>query len=231
MGRRTNHERGVKGSSPPVAREYAALAYELLNRKTIDPAAELYTEVFLKDEPLTSRHGIDPLEFLPCAREYVRFCADKKLSYVARDVMTGTIAGFGFASDLTTDWGIVGPATVRLISLFKESMAIIAEVEQRCPALRAVQPGSVLHIFQGGVRQDYRGRRILGTIIRLILDRARNMEFKMVVGECTGPVSRHILQQAGFREAASVSYEEFEYDGRPFFAGIPGRLSLMIRDV
>lgn len=211
--------------------EKCRVVYEFLSSDNADSAAELYTEVFLNDEPMTRQHGIDPEKFLPCACEYLHFCAAQGMSVIAIDSLTQRIVGFGLTSDLTTDWDSVGPGMVTLLSFFRESVAILEEVEHRCPDLHDIRPGAVLHIFQGGVRREYRGRGVLTNIISRILIEAKNRGFQKIIGECTGPVSRHVLEKAGFREAASVVYDEFEVDGKAYFAGIPGRMSLMIRDV
>jgi hypothetical protein len=53
--------------------------FQLLSQDTADAAAELYTDVFLNDEPMTCRHGIAPGRFLPYARFYLRFCSEQQL--------------------------------------------------------------------------------------------------------------------------------------------------------
>lgn len=205
--------------------------YQILSHDTADATAELYTEVFLTDEPMTRRHGIDPCVFLPYARFYLRFCSEQQLSFIARSKETREVVGFALGSDLTTDWESIGPEMVGLVSLFRESMAILEEVEHRCPDLRDVQPGTVLHIFQLGVRRDFRGQGLAIALIHRILAEAKRRGFRKVIADCTGPASRHSCERCGFYEAARVSYDDFYVDGGAFFRGLPGGISLMIRDV
>ncbi len=205
--------------------------YRLLTRDTSDTTADLYTHVFLNDEPMTRRHGIDPCVFLPYARFYLRFCSGQQLSCIAFSRETREVVGFALCSDLATDWNSVGPEMVGLVSLFRESMAILEEVERRCPDLREVQPGTVLHIFQLGVRRDFRGRGIAVALIQRMLNEAERCGFRKVIADCTGPASKRSCERCGFRQAAHVAYDEFQVDGNAFFRGLPGGISLMIRDV
>jgi GNAT superfamily N-acetyltransferase len=119
---------------------------------------------------------------------------------------------------------------IALVSLFRESMAILEEVEH-CPDLLDIQPGTVLHIFQLGVRRGFRGRGLATGLIRSLLHQAKRQGFGKVIADCTGPVSMHTCEKCGFREAARVIYDDFYVDGKVFFRGLPGGISLMIRDV
>lgn len=205
--------------------------YQALSTGTSVVTAELYSQIFLTDEPMTRRHGIDPGVFLPYARHYLRFCSEQQLSFIALDEQTHEVVGFALGSDLTTDWESVGPEMVALTSLFRESMAILEEVESRCPDLHDVRPGTVLHIFQLGVRRDFRGQGLAIALIHRILAEAKRRGFRKVIADCTGPASSHSCERCGFHEAARVTYDDFYVDGEAFFRGLPGGISLMIRDV
>ncbi|MDD1712679.1 MAG: GNAT family N-acetyltransferase [Methanoregulaceae archaeon] len=209
----------------------ATVFYQALSAGTADATAELYSRIFLLDEPMTRRHAIDPGVFLPCARFYLRFCSEQQLSFIALEQENRDVVGFALGSDLTTDWESSGPEMAALVSLFRESMAILEEVEHRCPDLRDIQPGTVLHIFQLGVRRDFRGQGLSIALIHRILAEAKRRGFRKVIADCTGPASRRSCERCGFREAAHVSYDDFQVDGKAFFRGLPGRISLMTRDL
>ncbi|OPX74290.1 MAG: Acetyltransferase (GNAT) family protein [Methanoregulaceae archaeon PtaU1.Bin059] len=202
-----------------------------LTHDTAEEAAALYTRVFLNDEPMTCRHGIDPARFLPFAREYLHFCAEQGLSIVAADRGTDEVVGFALCSDLATDWNAVSPGISTLLSLFGESMEILGEVESRCPDLLNPEPGTVLHLFQLGVREAERGRGIAICLVSSILSLALHRGYSRVIAECTGPGSRHICERCGFSGAAYVAYDDFVVNGQAFFAGISGGITLMIRDL
>ncbi|MCU0632540.1 MAG: GNAT family N-acetyltransferase [Methanolinea sp.] len=205
--------------------------YQILSPQMADATAELYTDVFLNDEPMTRHHKIGPEEFFPHAREYLHSCADLGLSYIATDRMTGEVIAFVLSSDLTTDWNAAGPGMARLLSFFRESMAIIEELESRCPDLHDVAPGTVLHIFQGGARREYRGQGLVTRLIRCTLALAKANGFSMVVADCTGPASKRVCERCGFECAAYIPYHQFMVDGEAFFAGLPGGISLMVQNI
>lgn len=205
--------------------------FQFLTRDTADATAELYTEVFLQDEPMTRRHGIDPRNFLPYAREYLHFCAEQQLSFVAVDKGTHGVTTFVLGSDLATDWRSVGPGMVTLLSFFRESMAILEELESRCPDLSHIRPGMVFHLFQVGARRGYRKQGLVTRLMQCSFVHAKCRGFGKVIADCTGPVSRHICERCGFHCAAFIAYDDFRIDGRAFFYGLPGGISLMVRDV
>ncbi len=202
-----------------------------LTHETADETAALYAHVFLNDEPMTRRHGIDPAKFSPFAREYLHFCADQGMSVIAAECDTGDVVGFALCSDLATDWSSVSPGISTLLSFFSESMEILGEVESRCPDLAYPEPGTVLHLFQLGVRETERGRGIAIRLVSRILSLALHRGYSRVIADCTGPGSRRACEQCGFSGAAYVTYDDFIVSGQAFFAGIPGGITLMIRDL
>jgi len=204
---------------------------QILTHDTADATAELYTRVFLEDEPMTRHHGINPKEFLPCAREYLHFCADQELSFIAVDRVTSQVVAFVLGSDLTTDLYSVGPGMVTLLSFFRESMEIIEELESRCPDISNAKPGMIFHIFQIGTHCNSRRYGLVKQLIRLSLSRAADRGFVKAVAECTGSISRHTCERCGFHCAAYIRYDDFITDGKAFFSGLPGGISLMIRDI
>lgn len=215
----------------PDGRRVSKTAFNILSQKTADETADLYTQVFLNDEPMTKRHGIDPAQFLPYARKYLYFCANQNLSLISVECETQEVTGFILCSDFSTDWNSFGHDMISFLSFFQESMAILEEVEHRCPELDAVLPGKALHVFQLGVRRDYRGQGIARELLAHVLDMAGQRGFSTVFAECTGPISRHIFERCGFRCRGYVRYDEFITQGQIFFQGLPGGISLMIRDV
>lgn len=204
---------------------------QLLTSDTADATAELYADVFLQDEPMTRSHGIDPRRFLPCAREYLHFCAGLKLSFVACNRKNGIITAFVLASDLATRWESAGPGIAALFSYFPESMAIIDELESRCPGIHGAEPGRVLHIFQAGTMREHRGRGLVTRLVRCTQAHAKKHGFQRIIADCTGPVSQHVFERCGFHCAAYIPYHDFLVEGEAFFSALPGGISLMVRDI
>lgn len=204
---------------------------QLLTHDTSDATAELYTNVFLNDEPMTRRHGVTHAQFLPHAREYLHICADQKVSVISIDPRTSEVTAFLLGSDLTFGWHSAGPGIVALLTLFRESMAIIEELESRCPDLAHIRPGMVLHLFQAGAHREYRKQGLVTRLMECSLAHAQRRGYVKAIAECTGPVSRHAFEKCGFSCAAYIAYDAFRHDGNVFFSGLPGGISLMIRDI
>ncbi|MDD4138400.1 MAG: GNAT family N-acetyltransferase, partial [Methanoregula sp.] len=152
-----------------------------LTKPGVAGATRLYTDVFLADEPTTHRHAPDPAMFFPYARRYVGDLAGKNLSFVARDDRTREPAGFIFCVDLKEDPGCMGEWMVAFLAHFRDAVAMIDELEDRYLDLKAIQPGSVLHIFQIGVDRKYRGKGIAQVMIRRVLAHARKCGYRQVV--------------------------------------------------
>lgn len=208
-----------------------SLLFQLLTCDTADATAELYTQVFLQDEPMTRHHGIDPGQFLPCAREYLHFCAIQGLSFIAVDRENTRVAAFVLGCDITTDLKAVGPGMESLLSFFRESMEIIDALESQCTDISDAKPGKIFHIFQIGTHRDYRRLGLVTQLIRMSLGLAKRRGFAKAVAECTGPVSRHTCERCGFQRVASIRYDDFKVDGQHFFSGLPEEISLMVRDI
>ena len=202
-----------------------------LSEPDVEPAARLYTEVFLADEPTTRRYAPDPAFFLHHAQFYVRSLVRKKLSFIARHPGSQDPAGFIFCIDLTEDPRDEGESMVVFLAHFREVIGMLNELEERYISRNEIVPGSVLHIFQIGVSRNGRGRGIAQTMIRRVLDQARERGFRQVIADCTNPASKRAFEQCGFSEAGFLPYDAFSMNGIRFFAGLDGGISLMVKDI
>ncbi|MFA4878287.1 MAG: GNAT family N-acetyltransferase [Methanoregula sp.] len=194
-------------------------------------AARLYAEVFLHDEPTTRHHAPDPASFSPLADFYVRTLVDQELSFVAQHEVTGELSGFIFAFDLTHDPASDGEPMVRLIGSFQNAVAMIDELEDRHLNRAGIEPGTVLHIFQIGTAGNHRGAGLAPALIRHLLDHARVRGYRSAIADCTGPVSKSVFERCGFVELGHSPYADFRHNGRVFFSGLPGGISLLKKDL
>jgi len=188
-------------------------------------------EVFLTDEPTSHRHALDPALFLPYARFYVRSLVRKDLSFIARDERTKETLGFAFCFDLTDNPEDEGASMVAFLSHFREAVAMINDLEDQHLNRAGLPTGSVLHVFQIGVRQKDRGKGIAQAMIHRVITHARKRGFRQIVADCTSRASQSTFEQCGFCEVEFSSYDAFSLNGIRFFAGIDGGISLMIRDI
>lgn len=205
--------------------------YLPLETADVEEAARLYTDVFIADEPTTHRHAPDPEIFLPYARWYTEFLAQKGLSHIARDGRTGEIAGFIFCLDLAGDPAAEGATMAEFLAHFRETVEMIDELEGRYIDRDAIATGTVLHIFQIGVARPYRGCGMAQALIRRALLSARKHGFSRAIADCTGPISRRAFERCGFVQAGFLPYDSFSKNGVAFFSGIDGGISLMLREI
>jgi ribosomal protein S18 acetylase RimI-like enzyme len=227
-------EPGTMEGNPASAEKQAlinSLKYSLLDTGMIEQAARAYTDVFVQDEPTTRRHNIDPGTFLVFARQYLRHCADFGLSIIAQDPQTAECVGFILCCDLATDIAALGLEMTKFLSFFPESVAIIDALEEKYLDRGMAEPGTTLHVFQLGVRREYRGRGIAPELIRRTCDLARERGFAQVIADCTSPVSHHTFERCGFQVRGSIPYDSFRNGNRKFFAGLNGGISLVIREL
>ena len=202
-----------------------------LTESDVDSAARLYMEVFLADEPTSHRHALDPALFLPYARFYVRSLVRKDLSFLIRDETTKELAGFIFCFDMTDDPEKESAVMAEFIAHFKEAVAMIHELEDRHINLEEITTGSVLHIFQIGVSRRYREKGIAQAMIRRVLAHAQERGFRQVIADCTNLASKKAFERCGFLEMGFYPYETFSMNGVRFFAGLPGGISLMVKNL
>lgn len=202
-----------------------------LTEPNVEPAARLYTEVFLADEPTSHRHALDPALSLPYARFYVRSLVRKDLSFIARDKRTKEILGFVFYFDLTDNLEDEGESMVAFLAHFREGVALINELEDRHINRKEIDAGSVLHVFQIGVHRKFRGNGIAQAMIHMVIDHAYKRRFRQVITDCTSPASQRTFEQCGFNEVGFSPYEAFSMNGVRFFSGLEWGIALMMRDI
>ena len=202
-----------------------------LMNSDVDNAARLYTDIFLTDEPTSCRHAPDPDLVYPYARYYIRCLIGKGFSFVVKDEITDELVGFIFCFDLTDDFWLKDEMMKVFISHFREAVLMIEDLEAINLNQKIIAPGSVLHIFQIGVHQNYRRKGVAIGMISKVLSKAKRAGYKQVIADCTSITSRGTFEQAGFQIAGFSSYETFNVSGNYFFKGLDGGISLMIRDI
>jgi len=207
------------------------VTYAHLTGSTTEVTARAYTDVFVNDEPTTYWHHIHPDIFLSFARHYCQLCADLGESIIATDPRTGDCAGFVLCWDLVTDFSRLSEDMAAFTACFPDTVAIIDALEFAFLERDHIVPGDTLHIFQVGVRREYRNQGIATALISHILLFAQTRGFSHVVAECTGPVSRHTFEQCGFVECGHIPYDQFRHNDRVFFAGLPGGISLVVLEL
>ncbi|HOW05168.1 GNAT family N-acetyltransferase [Methanospirillum hungatei] len=192
-------------------------------------AAQLYSDVFISDEPTTHLHAPDPSIFIRYAEIYVRSLIPKNLSFIALDSVKGDIIGFIFCLDLASDITDEGEEMVRFLSHFHETVLLIDELEHRFLEIEKISAGEALHIFQIGVDKKYRRSKIAHSLIHTALDHGRNLGFSKVIADCTSSASLQVFSSCGFELAGFIDYDACCMNGEYFFAGLDGGISLVVK--
>lgn len=157
--------------------------------------------------------------------------AENGLSFIGRDGEAGGIAGFIFCLDLLDDPTSEGAPMAALARHFPEAISMIDQLEDMFMERSGVIRGSVLHIYQIGVKRPYRGRGIATALIRQVLRLARELGCRKVVTDCTSARSRRAFERCGFSERGYLAYDAFFYEGACVFQGLEGGISLMAKDL
>lgn len=194
-------------------------------------AAQIYTDIFLADEPTTIRHGPDSSFFLPYAEMYVQFVARKNVSFIARDKKTSEIIGFIFCLDFTSDIRDEGEQMVQFLNHFKATVAMMDELEDQFLNHDEIVAGSILHVFQIGVDKRYRKLGIAKALINQVLSQAHERGFTHVIADCTSLGSQKSFESCGFEMAGKIPYDSFCMDGVRFFDGLDGGISFMVKNL
>ncbi|PKL68412.1 MAG: hypothetical protein CVV30_10905 [Methanomicrobiales archaeon HGW-Methanomicrobiales-1] len=202
-----------------------------LGPDTVEAAARLYTEVFVRDEPTTRWHRIIEKDFLPFARTYVQFCETEGLSFIARDEKSGDVIGFIFCHDLTMELSALGPEMQGYLSRFDATIQLISALEEKFLDVESIAPGMALHVYQLGTRREFRNRSVSTALIRHVVAFARDRGFRTVVADCTGPRSCRSFSQCGFTRAGSIPYASFLMGESAVFEGLEGEICLMVKDL
>ena len=196
-----------------------------------DQAARLYSEVFLSDEPTTCRHAPSFKQFLPYAEMYTRFLIKKGLSFIVTDRKTGMLIGFIFCVDLTDGPEQEGGIMIEFLSHFKEAIEMIHELEERYFDQESILPGSIIHVYQIGVRRQFRRMGIAQGMILQVISHAREKGYSQIVADCTSQTSKLVFERCGFHEVDYYSYRDFCTNGIRFFEGLDRGIALMVKDL
>ncbi len=194
-------------------------------------ATRCYADVFLNHEPMTRYCRTGPEIFFPPAYVYVTLCARDSLSFIARDSISGGLAGFAFSSDLATDWLSRDPLMADMFSIFNEITCILGRLEQCYREHYPVGAGESLHLFQVGTVPRFQGKGVAKALLTAAVDHARTRGFSYALAECTTPASRGLFSACGFFEAAMVPFQDFSVDGTCYFKDLPGEITLMVREL
>ena len=179
----------------------------------------LLSECFSR-EPMAVALGASARDLAPFVRRFMPECTGNGLSVVAvregdPDVVVGAFLSRDFKSPLPE--GI--PADfLGFLPVAEALMRVGAVYEARHPHLG---PGEVADLWMVGTDARFALRGIAGRMFRICASLARERGFRRCVTECTGHYSQTAARRAGFEEVTRLSYQDFRFEGKAVFAGIP----------
>lgn len=104
--------------------------------------------MFLADEPTTHRHAPNPVVFSSQASFYIKSLARKGLSFISRDECSKDLLGFIFTLDMAEDPREEGPSMVAFLPYFRETVAMIDELENFYLNIASLSPGQCCTYFR-----------------------------------------------------------------------------------
>lgn len=196
----------------------------------LDEATMLYSKTFITDEPTTRHYALDVKFFYPFAQRYLQYLIRKDLSFVALDRQNQHLIGFIFAFDMTDNLIEEDENMAPFLNHFKEAIIMINELEMKYLLPGWKHPGTTVHIFQIGLSSLFRGQKIAQAMIHHLIDHARSRGFIRMIADCTHAASVAAFERCGFSRQGFLPYDTFMINGEPFFVGLEGGISLMIRE-
>ena len=203
--------------------EKDGIIYELLQEKDLEKTIACVTDVFTSREPLTTALGLTPDEFYPFAKLFCDKAVEDRLSYIVKDAATDEVIGFLIAEDLVQDpdfhdsYERVFQEIVKIQPLID----VVDKLEETYLENKDVKKGEVFHMFLGGINQGYQHRGIPELALEQLLNNAQRQKFMAAIIEVSGLHSQRNMLNAGFEEKCFIDYQDYTYEGKHVFAGIP----------
>lgn len=179
----------------------------------------LLSESFSR-EPMAAALGASARDLAPFIRRFMPECRNNGLSVVAvsDDDPDSVVAAF-----LARDFKAPLPEGIPedfpwFLPVAEALMHVGAIYEARHPHLG---PGEVAELWMVGTDARFALRGMAGRMFRFCTSLAREQGFRRCVTECTGHYSQTAARRAGFEEVTRLSYQDFRFNGRALFAGIP----------
>lgn len=198
--------------------EKDGIIYGLLQEKDLEETISCLCEVFPRNEPMTKAAGINSDEFYYFAKIYCEKAVKDELSVIARDKASNKLIGFLISEDLLSE----PPEGIEAINVkFYPVLALLDSLDEKYKNSCKVQKGQILHLFMGGVIEDFKNRNITTRLIEENLKLAERKNFSGAIGEGTGASSLHITcDKLGFNELFAIEYGKFTYKGEHVFKNV-----------
>ncbi len=206
------------------------LDYAVAKLSDCDDIVRLLAQVFSDSDPPAVAMGLSFEEMEQFLQLVVPNVIPDGLSVIARIKDNGKLAGVmlsdEFASPLPLDQSQISSKLLPILSM-------LDGLDEQFRRGKIVSPGQYLHLFMLGVDREFAGHGVGQGVVKVCLDNAAHIGYRIALTEATGRVSQHIFGKNGFVERFNVFYQDFIYEGKKVFASIEdhGRVILMERSL
>ena len=211
------------------------IAIETLNKNNTQETADCIAEVFCKFEPVTLSLGLDLERFKAMSRIFVRKVMMQYVCFTVRESESGKIVGFLTSIDMEHDIGkdFQGEPNqyYDILEKLTPDIAMTTRLEEPFLEAKNFSLGECLHLFQCGVLPEYRGLGIAKQLVEMTIGLASEKGYKYLVADCTSDASKSLLLKFGFTMENSLSFHDFQFEGKKPFKEIEGAYYLMVRKI
>lgn len=203
-----------------------SFVFETISQENYIQAGECLSDVFFREEPVTSRLNLEPESYSHMVINFCRVIGKDGLCFLARENETGNVAGVITNIDMMIDFGekFAGEPDYfyQVIRKLAPDIAMTTLLEEKFIEEKKFLPGECLHLFQCAVLQEYRKQGIAAALVDVTISKAVEKGYKWAAVDCTGEISKQIFDELGFTLFNKIKYSDFEFEGAHPFAGLPG---------
>ena len=205
------------------------IRYALCESADVPEVVRLLARTFAANDPPAVAVGLTPDELEAYLARAARGAGSDGLTFVARDLESGQLAGALLALDAATP----PPSVDGLSPKFTPVMEIFGQLDAEIPDASPPAPGRIVNLLMLGVADGFARRGIAQELVRTCLANGLRAGYRQATTTATNPVSQHIFRKLGFATRAGVSYGDYRRDGVAVFASIAdaGGPMTMTRDL
>ena len=180
-------------------------------------AAELLARSFCASDPLEVVLGITEPEFVEMTLLDFPQILEDQLSIVAREEETNELVGVTTAMDAMTPFT---DSSGKISPKFAPVAAIVNQLHH--PYLETIpqKRGHTAYYYMGAVKSSWQGRGVAQATFKASEDLITLRDYKHIFGIATNRGSSAAICHNGFSPVATVSYQDFMYQGEKVFASI-----------
>jgi histidine decarboxylase len=209
----------------PMTTENQEYTLQNLTEQTMKSATDLFTRTFCESEPITKHLNVQPVDYIPFAKEVMQKAVKDGLSKVLVDKQQHVVA-VCVAED------IADPFIPKLSHYpkLRPIVAILDELSRPFLEDKIFSKGKIAHCWIAAVAPELHGKKLSVMIDTGTTDALARKGYDYVYCEFTNPLSEKIVSHYNsIQQMNKVTLDNFVLDKniRPF-AGLPGAVASYI---